>query len=60
MEPPSVLPITPREQKRTRFNHTDEEWSTQREAIRELYVCRKRSLKETMAIMRDAHGFRAG
>ena len=60
MEPPSGLPIHLREQKRTRFNHSDEEWATQREAIRELYVCQKHSLKETMAIMRDTYSFQAG
>lgn len=60
MEPPSALPINPREQKPTRFNHTDEEWAAQREAIRELYIYQNHSLKEMMTIMRDMHGFQAG
>jgi Clr5 domain len=46
-------------QSRRRFNISDEQWENQRETIRMLYVDQKKTLDETMRIMKDEHHFQA-
>jgi len=44
---------------RQRFNISDEQWEKQRDTIHMLYVDQKKTLEETMRIMKDEHHFQA-